>query len=241
MNTVLKCVLLDDEIPGLTYLKILCEQIPELEVIKAFNSPTKFLSDIENLNFDLCIMDIEMPEINGLQLATLLKGKLLIFTTAYKEYAADAFDLDAIDYVRKPVRKERLEQAVKKAITRHNSKSTAKEFVQLNTDKGKTLLYFKDIAYIKASDTDSRDKIAILLNGSSLTLKNVTFENLARLLPASQFCRISKREMISRTIIHTYSHNEITTVLNISPGQPLKIILSEVYRSQFLKFAKPDS
>jgi DNA-binding LytR/AlgR family response regulator len=240
VNTKLKCILLDDEIPGLTYLKMLCEQIPALEVIKAFNSPNKFLSDIDNIDFDLCILDIEMPEINGLQLATLLKGKLLIFTTAYKEYAAEAFDVDAIDYVRKPVRKERLEQAVQKAITRHKSKTPAKEFVQLNTDKGKTLLHFKDVAYIKASDTDSRDKIAILLDGSSLILKNITFENLASLLPASQFCRISKREMISRTIIHTYSYNEITTFLNVLPNQPLKITLSEVYRPQFLKFANPN-
>jgi len=219
---------------------MLCEQIPELEIVKAFNSPRKFLSDIENLDFDLCILDIEMPEINGLQLAASLKGKLLIFTTAYKEYAADAFDLYAIDYIRKPVRKERLEQAVQKAMVSHNSKTPAREFVQLNTDKGKTLLYFRDIAYIRASDTDSRDKIAILLDGTSLTLKNITFENLTRLLPASQFCRISKREMISRKIIHTYSYNEITTVLNVSPDQPLKITLSEVYRPQFLKFAKPD-
>jgi DNA-binding LytR/AlgR family response regulator len=241
VNTKLKCVLLDDEIPGLTYLKILCEQIPELEVIKAFNSPNKFLSDIKNLDFELCILDIEMPETNGLQLATLLKGKLLIFTTAYKEYAADAFDLDAIDYVRKPVKKERLEQAVQKAMVRYNSKIPTKEFIQLNTDKGKTLLYFKDMAYIKASDTDSRDKNAILLDGSSLTLKNITFENLARLLPTSQFCRVSKKEMISKTIIHTYSYNEITTVLNISPDHPLKIGLSEVYRAQFLEFANPNS
>ncbi len=241
MNTKLKCVLLDDEIPGLTYLKMLCEQIPDLEVIKAFNSSKKFLSDVQNLDFDLCILDIEMPEINGLQLATLLKGKLLIFTTAYKEYAAEAFDLDAIDYVRKPVRKERLEQAVQKAVVRRNSKAPAKEFVQLNTDRGKTLLYFKELAYVKASDIDSRDKIAFLHDGSSLTLKNISFESLAGLLPASHFCRINKREMISRTIIHAYSYNTITTFLNIFPDRPQKLTLSEVYRPQFLKFANPDS
>jgi DNA-binding LytR/AlgR family response regulator len=182
-----------------------------------------------------------MPETSGLQLAALMKGRLLIFTTAYSDYAADAFDVDAIDYVRKPVRKERLELAVQKAIQRHRSSIPANEFVQLNTDKGKTLVYFKDLAYVKTSDTDSRDKTALLVDGSSFTLKNITFEKLAKLLPASQFCRTSKKELISRSIIHTFSYNEITTVLTISPDRPLKVTLSEVYRPQFLKFTESDS
>ncbi|HZI26108.1 MAG TPA: response regulator [Chryseolinea sp.] len=72
MTTRLKCVLLDDELPGLAYLKILCEQIPEVEVVKAFNDPQKFLSTADNLDFDACILDIEMPKVNGLQVARLL-------------------------------------------------------------------------------------------------------------------------------------------------------------------------
>lgn len=79
---------------------MLCEQIPELEIVKAFNNPSTFLKELPNLEFDLCIMDIEMPDMNGLQVANLLNGKPVIFTTAYKEYAAEAYDLDAIDYVR---------------------------------------------------------------------------------------------------------------------------------------------
>jgi len=116
LNTKLKCLLLDDELTGLSYLKMLCEQIPELEVVKAFNSPLKFFTELPKLDFDLCILDIEMPEMNGLQVANLLNGRPVIFTTAYKEYAADAFDLNAVDYVRKPLTKERLEKAVKKAF-----------------------------------------------------------------------------------------------------------------------------
>ena len=66
MNTKLKCLLLDDELPGLTYLKMLCEQIPELEVVKAFDNPETFLKESEFLQFDLCIMDIEMPGMNAI-------------------------------------------------------------------------------------------------------------------------------------------------------------------------------
>ena len=61
---------MDDELPGLAYLKMLCDQLEEVEVVKAFNSPIMhLLKELPNLEFDLCILDIEMPEMNGLQLA----------------------------------------------------------------------------------------------------------------------------------------------------------------------------
>ena len=97
MNTKIKCLLLDDELPGLTYLKMICEQVPGVEVVRAFNDPLKFIAESEQLDFDLCILDIEMPQMSGLEVARLLAGKPVIFTTAYKEYAAEAFDLNAID------------------------------------------------------------------------------------------------------------------------------------------------
>ncbi|HEY3388914.1 MAG TPA: response regulator, partial [Prolixibacteraceae bacterium] len=157
MNTRLKCLLLDDELPSLTYLKMLCEQIPELEVIRAFNNASLFLKEIPGLEFDLCILDIEMPDVNGLQVANLLKGKPVIFTTGYKEYAAEAFDLDAIDYVRKPIKLERLQLAVRKAVLRTDKGSTPKNYIKLNTDKGKTLIVPEQIGFINTSETDSRD------------------------------------------------------------------------------------
>src|SRR6187431_776666 len=113
MSTKIKCVLLDDEIPGLTYLKMLCQQIPELEVVKAYNDPQKLVHESANVDFDLCILDIEMPKLNGVQVASILKNKSVIFATAHREYAADAFDLDAVDFVQKPVTKERLLVAIK--------------------------------------------------------------------------------------------------------------------------------
>ena len=101
LSTKLKCLLLDDELPGLTYLKMLCEQIIDIEVVKTFNDPVLLLNEQSFLDYDFCIMDIEMPSMNGLQVANLLNGKPVIFTTAYKEYAVEAFDLNAIDYVQK--------------------------------------------------------------------------------------------------------------------------------------------
>jgi len=228
-------LLLDDELPGLTYLKMLCEQLPELEVVKAFNSPKLFLAELPQLDFDLCILDIEMPEMNGLQVANLLNGKPVIFTTAYKDYAAEAFDIDAIDYVRKPIQKERLQQAVSKAFDQLSGKTTKKNFIQLNTDKGKALLFFDQLCYVKIGASDSRDKIAVLADGSSLTLKNISFEKLQTLLPTNGFCRVNKKELISLNIVQVFSFDEVTTNIKDINGKYFKATLSESYRNDFLK------
>jgi DNA-binding LytR/AlgR family response regulator len=218
---------------------MLCEQFPELEIVKAYTSSSKFLKETDTIDFDLCILDIEMPEVNGLQVAKLLKDKLVIFTTAYKEYAAEAFDINAVDYVRKPIQKERLQQAVTKAANIFKSKNHADRIVQFNTDKGKALIHLNRLAYITTSNTDSRDKIAVLHDGSSMTLKNVSFETLSGFLPETQFCRINKREVISLKIVLSYTYDEITTSLVDGQNKQLKFSLSEVYRPAFLKLAKP--
>ncbi|HLW41516.1 MAG TPA: response regulator [Flavobacterium sp.] len=111
---MLRCILLDDELLALQYLKLLCEQMEGVEVVKAFNNSEKFIAEKDSLDFDVCITDIEMPVINGLQIANLLSDKHIIFTTAYKDYAVEAFDLDAMDYITKPVQKDRLEKAFRK-------------------------------------------------------------------------------------------------------------------------------
>ncbi|MDE3184162.1 MAG: response regulator transcription factor [Bacteroidota bacterium] len=237
MNTSLKCLLLDDELPGLTYLKMLCQQIPELEVVKAFNNPKLLLSAIPKLEFDLCILDIEMPEMNGLQIANLLNGKPVIFATAYKEYAAEAFDLNAIDYIRKPIKLERLQQAVRKAMDHleKNEQVSEKNFIQLNTDKGKAIIFFDQLCYIRTSENDSRDKIARLFDGEELTLKNISFDNLLAKLPSSIFCRINKKEVISLRTVQVFSYDEITTNIQGHSGANLKLTLSEIYRNTFLQ------
>lgn len=239
MNTKLKCLLLDDELLGLTYLKMLCEQIPELEIVKAFDSPVAFLKETSNLDFDLCIIDVEMPDMNGLQVANLLKGKPVIFATAYKDYAAEAFDLNAIDYIRKPIKLERLRQAVQKAIHQIGNKEQTKEklFFQLNTDKGKAILFFDKIAYVKTSETDSRDKVAQLFNGEEFVLKNISFDKLLDILPMSDFCRINKKELIALKAVQVFSYDEITTNIATTSGKSLKLTLGENYRNDFLRKA----
>ncbi|MET0244238.1 MAG: response regulator transcription factor [Flavitalea sp.] len=226
---------MDDELPGLAYLKLLCGQIKGVKIVKAFDKVDSFLAELPKLEFDLCLLDIEMPALNGLQVAELLGGKPVIFVTAYKEYAAEAFDLNAIDYVRKPVKKERLEQAFLKAAERIGDRAAGHKFLQINTDRGKALLYFDQLLYLKTADADSRDKLALLSDGTSLTLKNVPFEKLLPMLPEKEFVRINKQEVIAVRSVRVFSFDEITTSFTGTGEVPQKLTLGEAYRKQFLQ------
>lgn len=223
---------MDDEIPGLTYLKMLCDEISEVEVVKAYTDPEKFIAEAPGLTFELCILDIEMPRLNGIQVASMLKDKFVIFVTAYREYAADAFNLEAVDFVQKPVTKERLQSAIRKAIAPRTLRVQAKEYMHLNTDKGKTLLQTDHIAYITTSEVDSRDKVAIMLDGSSMVLKNISFKSLRDELPVEAFCQVNKKQLIALKIVASFTFDEITTTIPAGE-RPVKIPLSETFRQQF--------
>jgi len=238
LNTKIRCLLLDDELPGLTYLKMLCEQIDDLEVVKAYNSPEILLNEWESMDFDLLISDIEMPGINGLQVADAIKGKAIIFTTAYKNFAVDAFEKDAVDYVVKPVKRERLEQAVQKVVARMSKPVETVKQIQLNTDKGKALINVVKVFCVVTSNIDSRDKILFLNDGSKITVKNFSFEKLLELLPADQFCRINKKAIIALKHVQFYSHDEITADIIYTDGKHYTFPLSEIYRTDFMKRVK---
>lgn len=235
MNTKLRCLLLDDEIPGLTYLRMMCEQIEYVEVVKAFNDPLKLVEEAGQLDFDLCILDIEMPGLNGLQVAHLLKGKPVIFTTAYKDHAAEAYDLEAIDYIRKPVQKERLEKALQKAADLLSVSKSEKQFVQLNTNKGKTLLYFNQVSLITTAERDKRDKLVLLENREELVLKNISFEQILSFLPSEDFCRVNKKDIVALKVVKFFTHDEIITTMHDPNGHELKITLGDNYRKEFIQ------
>ena len=236
MNTKLKCLLLDDELPGLTYLKMLCEQLPELEIVKSFNNPEIFLEEQKYIDYDLCILDIEMPGIDGLTVASQLTDKLIIFTTAYREYAADAFDINAVDYLRKPVKPERLKQAIQKAQKQSDKIKIKKNHFQLNTDKGKAILYFDQVNFITTSTTDSRDKVAFLNDGSSITIKNISFEKLLDQLPKNDFCRLNKKDVIAIKCVSFFAHDQVT--ISIPIDKKITLNLTENYRSEFVQKMK---
>ncbi|MDC8102995.1 MULTISPECIES: LytR/AlgR family response regulator transcription factor [Chryseobacterium] len=232
---MIKCVILDDELLAISYLKLLCEQIDHVEVVKAFNDPKIFLSEIHSIDCNVCILDIEMPGMTGLQVAELISdSKKIIFTTAYKEYAAEAFDLNVVDYVRKPIKKERLIQAFEKAKELVNSPQK-KDFIEWNTNIGKTIIFTEQIAYIKTSEIDSRDKDIILNDGTNIVLKNLNFKNLLDMLPAKDFAQVNKKEIIALSSIKVFSTNEIITTIPAEDDNFLKLQIGDTYKSALME------
>lgn len=230
---MLRCVLVDDELLALQYLKLLCEQISGVEVVKVYDNPEKFLAEKDTLNFNVCILDIEMPEMNGLQLANLLGDKHIVFTTAYKDFAVDAFEIDAVDYITKPVQKNRLEKAIRKLEGLNKEAKLKTDFISLNSEKGKSVVNVNDIFYITVSDVDSRDKIIFFNDDTHLLIKNNSFEKLMDLLPLGKFCRINKRELIAMNCVNYYSHDEIVSKILIS-GKIKTFTISLNFRNEFL-------
>jgi len=231
---MIKCILLDDELPMLSYLQALCRELNDTEIVKSYNNPLKFLNDINSLDFNTCILDINMPGINGLELAKKLEGKAIIFSTAYKEYAAEAFDLDAVDYIRKPYQLERLEKAMNKARTwlSHNKNATP-IYIELNSSLGKSRINPNDIAYIAVAENDRRDKDIFFKDGQRLLAKNITFDELLEKLPKDKFCKINRRTAIAVDTVSHYTTQWISCELS-SHKTPIQFKLSEQYREQLM-------
>ena len=215
-------------------MKLICEQIPDIEVVKAFNNPVIFVDEFNNYDFDFCILDIEMPEINGLEVAKIIENKPIIFTTAYTEFAADAYDLNAVDYVRKPVKIERLQQAISKVRLFYSTQKTKSKSFQINTNKGKSIIFFDQLFSISTSEIDSRDKEARLTDGSTLVLKNISFEKLKQLLPPTEFVQINKKEIIAISSILSFTYDQILVKIPHESDSQKKYVLSEVYRTDFI-------
>lgn len=237
MARTLRCALLEDELPGLAYLKMMCEQLPNLEVVKAYVDPRIFLEEVPKLQLDFCILDIEMPHWNGLQVANLLTGMPVIFSTAYREYAPEAFDLNAVDYLRKPISQERLRQAVDKVRARLTTAMPSK-ILTLNTDRGKAMIPADQISLILTSEGDSRDKVAVLKDRSKVLLKNISLTQLLAQLDTARFVQINKREVLDLEQVSFFTHDLITSRIPDEGGKPRVLSLGEKFRQTFLEKVK---
>ena len=117
----MNCIIVDDEPLAREAMKLLIEESDNLQLIGSFNSAATASDFMEQQGVDLVFLDIQMPEITGIEFArTISKKTLVIFTTAYTEYALDSYEVDAIDYLIKPVEAERFQKAVDKALSYHS-------------------------------------------------------------------------------------------------------------------------
>ncbi len=205
MSTLLTYIMADDD-P--VYREITIQQlqlIPNLECLAVCEDAVSANAEIKKLSPELLILDVEMPGLTGIQLAkSLTQIPLIIFISSHSHYAIDAFEVDAIDYLVKPVAAERLMRAVEKAraLTEMKRSTTAQEAFKLSTDntffiKEKnafTRISYNDVLYIQSLG----DFVNIFLQDGEKKIALVSLKNLEQQLPAMQFVRIARTHMVNK-------------------------------------------
>jgi DNA-binding LytR/AlgR family response regulator len=216
-NKKIICLAVDDEPPALGVLQKHISAMPSLELAGCCSNAVEALAMLQQFNVDLIFLDIQMPQILGTDfLRTLKNPPKVIFTTAFREFAVEGFDLDAVDYLLKPISFERFLKAVNKVMNlspgSHSPKIAASDLKPANSDAN---LYFRsdrrmvkvamqDILYIESI----KDYIKIITtNGTVITKQSIS--TLEENLPKDKFLRIHRSFIISLSKIESYSHELI--------------------------------
>jgi len=196
----IRCLLVDDEFLALTLLEKYVTEEPGLVLAGKFKNPVHALELLINQPVDLLFLDIQMPVISGIGLLKSIPAKpVTIFTTAYTQYAHEAFDLDAVDYMTKPFSRERFRQAVQKArnalllsrLDEGKDKSAISGEMTVRSDRKFVKIAFSDIHFIEG--WKEYVKIHTEL-GTIVTLESMS--NLERILPDQYFCRVHKSYIV---------------------------------------------
>ncbi|MFT5165146.1 MAG: DNA-binding LytR/AlgR family response regulator [Saprospiraceae bacterium] len=207
----IKCLIVDDEELARTLLENYISKLPNLELVAKCKNPLEAMSVLLEQEVDLMFLDIQMPELTGVEfLKTMTKKPLVIFSTAYSDYAIEGYALDVVDYLLKPFGLERFIQAVNKAKERLQLKSPD---ITLNAEKAKDYLLVKSehkIHKIKLSDIifiqSMREYVAYHTpEGRTLSLNSL--KRLEEELPDDQFIRIHKSYIVAIDKIKTLEGN----------------------------------
>lgn len=209
----LKCILVDDEPLALNLLEGYAAQIPQLEVAGKFTHPVKALEFLRENPVDLLLVDIQMPDLNGLELVSQLAVKpLLIFTTAFSQYAVEGFRADAVDYLLKPVDFPDFQKAINKAIelmelrnAKNTNFETNKEFLFIKSEYKIIRINFSDIVYIQGMS----EYVKIHLVGRKPIMSLLSLKALENHLPPAMFLRVHKSYIVSLQKINMIERNEI--------------------------------
>lgn len=228
------CIIVDDEPLARQGMEMNIAQVSSLQLLGSFSNAMAASDFIRKENVELMFLDINMPELNGLDfLKSLLDAPLVIFTTAYPQYALDSYELDALDYLVKPIRIERFLKAVNKAenhlrLLRNESKSNQVErieddFVFIKADRKFFKIQFKDILYIEGL----KDYV-IIYTADNKIITSMNVKTIAAQLPAIIFARVSKSYIVNVRHITSFD-NELIYIQNN------EIPLGQSFKDDFLK------
>jgi two-component system LytT family response regulator len=212
----LKCIAIDDEPLALEIMKRHISEFSELKLMHVFEDAISAAEYLKHNPVDLLFIDIDMPDISGIDLVrSLINKPMVIFTTAYKKFAYEGFELEALDYLLKPITLERFSAAVNKAVDyakyKKAEKSEADESIYVHSEYRMIRINIKDIEYIESM----QDYIKIHLTGIEkpiLTL--LPMKNVLERLPAGQFERIHRSYIVAVRHIRLI-HNRKVQLKNI--------------------------
>lgn len=230
------CIIIDDEELARNLLENFISRVPHLRLLAKFSNPVEAISCIREEAVDVIFLDIQMPEMTGIEfMKTLSKAPAVIFTTAYKRYALEGYELSVIDYLLKPFSFSRFLNAVNKATellelrskesvpVKSANNSTAPEFLLINADHKLHRLFVKDILYIQ-----SMKEYVIYFSEQGKIMALGSLKSLEEKLPASDFIRIHKSYIVAKSRVKSLDGNQ----LNIGE---IKLPIGGSYKSDVME------
>lgn len=234
MMQTLRCIAVDDELLALDIVTDYIRKTPFLELVYSTNNVLDALQFVEGGGADLVFLDIQMPQLNGLQFMKIIHGKArVILTTAYPQYALDGYEHDVVDYLLKPIAYDRFYKASQKALAAirpsqpvpvaEKQASDTPGFIFVKTDNKMVKVQLSDILYVEGL----KDYIAIQTG----TEKIITLQNMKRMekiLPAPRFMRVHKSYIVSLEKTDTIERNRIFIGREVIP-------IGDTYRDAFFQ------
>ncbi len=227
-----KCIIVDDERPARELIQLHLSDLKDFSLIASFDNAVEAFSFMQKNGVDLAFLDINMPKLSGLNLVKSLQAPpQIIFTTAYREYAVDAFDLDALDYLVKPITGERFMKAISKFNHYQNGlpekplmKDDANDaYLFLKTGTGQTKVYVKDILYIEGLRDYSK-----VHTPTKTIIASERLHYMEQKLPDNKFARIHKSFIVALDKITHYTSDQITIANTSLP-------VGRVFKNEFVK------
>lgn len=229
----ISCIIVDDEPLAIRVVEKYVAELPFLSLQGQFDSPITAMRFLQQQPVDLIFLDIHMPELSGINLVKALsQPPLVIFTTAFPDYAVAGFELDAVDYLVKPFSKERFLKAVQKAGLLLEKKpgpepASSPTHLTLKADRKIYRLPLDDIQYCQAYG----DYVKIITTDKQL-LPKITLAKLMEQLPSSRFIRVHRSYVIAWDKVEYLEGNQLKI-------EELLIPVGQQYREQVLKRLKP--
>lgn len=238
---MINCIIIDDEQHAIDILEHYVKQTPQLHLVGTTTNPIEALQMVTEKNVELVFLDIQMPELSGIDFIKALHGKVkVVLTTAYSEFALESYELDVVDYLLKPIRLPRFLQAVQKAISSTELKTEegredSNDYIFVKTEsKGKLLkINLADIDFIEGM----KNYVAIHC-GNKKTLVYTSMKELEERLPHKQFMRVHKSFIIPVTKITGIEGNRLflkSVTAEILIGENYKPELMELIRNKMIQ------